>query len=89
VIQLNIACEVPGIEMSLQRICAAAAVKLSVESHVESLVSRYEKHLKVDRQMDEERAEEEMEIAENGPIPAKADKIVKKAMDKHWKANGS
>jgi hypothetical protein len=30
-----------------------------------------------------------MEIAENGPILAKADKIVKKAMDKYWKANGS
>jgi hypothetical protein len=32
---------------------------------------------------------EEMEIAENGPVLAKADKIVKKAMDKYWKANGS
>ena len=30
-----------------------------------------------------------MEIAENGPILAKPDKIVKKAMDKYWKANGS
>jgi hypothetical protein len=26
-----------------------------------------------------------MEIAENGPILEKADKIVKKAMDKYWK----
>ena len=35
--------------------------------------------------MYEERAEEEMEIAQNVPILAKADKIVKKAMDKNWK----
>ena len=39
--------------------------------------------------MDQERVEEEMEIAENGPILAKADKIVKKGTDKYWKANGS
>ena len=39
--------------------------------------------------MDDESAEQEMEIDENGPILAKADKIVKKAMDKFWKANGS
>ena len=41
--------------------------------------------------MYEERAEEEMEIAQNVPILAKADKIVKKAMDKYWnwKANRS
>ena len=45
------------------RICAAA-VKVSVESDVESLVSRYEKHLKVDRQLEEEAAEEEMEISD-------------------------
>ena len=48
-------------------IICAAAVKLSVESDVESLVSRYEKHLKVDRQMDEENAEEEMELQRTAP----------------------
>ena len=37
-----------GVEITVHCICAAA-VKLSVESDVESLVSRYEKHLKVDR----------------------------------------
>ena len=77
-----------GIEITIQSICAAA-VKVSVESDVESLVSRYEKHLKVDRQLEEEAAEEEMEISENGPILAKADKIVNKAMKKYRKANGS
>ena len=58
---------------------------ISVESDVESLVSRYEKHLKVDRQMDEENAEEEMEIAENGPLLVHADLILKKAMHRYWK----
>ena len=48
-----------GVELTIQSICAAA-VKLSVESDVESLVSRYEKHLKVDRQMKEGNAEHEM-----------------------------
>ena len=77
-----------GVEVTVQSICASA-VKISVESDVESLVSRYEKHLKVDRQMDEENAEEEMEIAENGPLLVHADKILKEAMNKYWKKNGS
>ena len=73
-----------GVEVTVHIICAAA-VKLSVESDVESLVSRYDKHLKVDRQMDEENAEEEMEIAENGPLLVHADLILKKAMHRYWK----
>ncbi len=39
-----------GIEVTVHSI-NAAAVKISVESDVESLVSRYEKHLKINRQM--------------------------------------
>ena len=39
-------------------------MKISVEKDVESLVSMYEKHLKVDRQMDEENSVEE--IKKNG-----------------------
>ena len=35
-------------------------MKISVEKDVESLVLMYEKHLKVDRQMDEENSVEEM-----------------------------
>ena len=73
-----------GVEITIQSICAAA-VKISVESDVESLVSRYEKHLKIDRQMKEENAEEEMEIAENGPLLIHADRILKRAMDNYWK----
>ena len=37
-----------GVELTVHIICSAA-IKVSVESDVESLVSRYEKHLKVDR----------------------------------------
>ena len=60
-------------------------VKVSVESDVESLVSRYEKHLKVDRQLEEDNAEEEMEISENGPLLQNADKVLKKSMNAYWK----
>merc|ERR1712208_198564 len=71
-----------GVEVTIQSICAAA-VKLSVESDMESLVSRYEKHLKVDRQMEEENAEHEMEISENGPLLHHADNIIEMAMNKY------
>ena len=77
-----------GVELTMHIICASA-VKVSVESDVESLVSRYEKHFKIDRQLDEHRAEDEMEIAENGPLLVHADKILKKAMDKYWKETGT
>ena len=50
-----------GVELSIHIICSAA-IKVSVESDVESLVSRYERHFKVDRQLDENRAEEKMEM---------------------------
>ena len=71
-----------GIEITLHSICAAA-VKISVERVVDSLVSRYKKHLKVDRQMDEKNAEEE--ISENGPLLQNADTILKNAMNNYWK----
>ena len=67
----------------MHAICAAA-VKVSVESDVESLLSRYEKHLKADRQMNEDNAEEEMEIAENGPLLVHADNLLNQAMNKYW-----
>ena len=35
--------------------------------------------------MDEENAEDEMEIAENGPLLIYADSILKKAMNSCWK----
>ena len=75
-----------GIEVTVHVICTAA-VKVSVESDVESLVSRYEKHLRVERQLEESNAEDEMEIAENGPPLVNADSIIKAALNKYFKEN--
>ena len=55
-----------GIELTLQCI-ATSAVKISVESVVESLVSRYESQFDAKRQLKETNALDEMEISENGP----------------------
>ena len=46
----------------------SVAVKYSVESSVESLISRYEVHFGPGRQLDQENASMEMYTAENGPI---------------------
>ena len=46
----------------------SVAVKYSVESSVESLISRYEVHFGPGRQLDQENAHMEMYTAENGPI---------------------
>ena len=55
------------VELIVHCICVAS-VKISVESVVESLVSRYENHFTSSRQRTEEHALEEMIIAENGPL---------------------
>ena len=64
-----------------------ACVKVSVESVVESIVSRYEKHFNPSRQPDEEQGLNEMIIAENGPFLHEADGIIERAMDHYWKEN--
>ena len=66
-----------GVEVIVHIICSAA-VKISVESVVESLVSRYEKHFHSSRQMDEDHALQEMSIAENGPLLHQADPILRR-----------
>ena len=71
-----------GVELSIHIICSAA-INVSVERDVESLVSRYERHFKVDRQLDEKRAEEEMEISENGRLLIHAHKLLLAAMNKY------
>ena len=68
-----------GVELIIHIICIAS-VKISVESVVESLVSRYEIHFDKERQLKEEHA-----LNENGPKFAKADKILKAAMNMYWK----
>ena len=60
-----------GVEVVLHGICCAA-VKVSVESVVESLVSRYESHFNKNRSLDELNAMDEMLVTESGPSIFKA-----------------
>ena len=61
-----------------------ASVKVSIESVVESLVSRYEAHFHRKRGLDEANAMNEMEIAENGPSEFKAEELLVRAMNRYW-----
>ena len=54
-------------------IILTGCVKTSVESVVETLVSRYENHFTSSRQLDEDNALDEMIISENGPALHDAD----------------
>ena len=56
------------VRYSSTTLCGVPCTEVSVESHVKSLVPGYEKNLEVETRdkKDEERAEGEMEIAENG-----------------------
>ena len=73
-----------GVELILH-IISVAAVKISVESVVESLFSRYEIHFDKERQLKEENNLNEMEIAENGPHFSKSDDLLKAAMNEYRK----
>ena len=73
-----------GIQLTVQALLCAS-IKVSVESVVESLVSRYENHFHKNRGLKEENALDEMEIAENGPSEFRADKLLINAMDRYWK----
>ena len=66
-----------------------ACVKISVESVVESLVSRNEKHFNKKRNLIESSALNELEISENGPMIFKADNILVSAMNTYWNVNGA
>ena len=63
----------------------ALAVKYSVESSVEGLISRYEVHFDKSRQLWEEKAHMEMFVSQNGPVLVRADPLLKRAMDKFFK----
>ena len=73
-----------GCEIAMQGILCAS-VKVSVESVVESLVSRYESHFGKDRNMKEENARDEMIIAENGTSLFRANAVLLAAMNQYWK----
>jgi hypothetical protein len=64
---------------------AVASVKHSCESILESFVSEYENHFDERRNVDETTANEEFEIAVNGPNLAHADAVVLEAMELYWK----
>ena len=71
------------VEIIVHCICTAA-VKVSVESVVETLVSRYEQHFNKSRELDEDHSLEEMLVAENGPLLQHADALLEKAMTNYW-----
>ena len=66
---------------------SAACVAISVESIVESVVSIYETRQTKSRTLSDDRANYEMQIGYNGPDLAKADTMLKKAMDSYFKAH--
>ena len=72
------------IELVLHAV-AVASVKSSCESILESYVSQYEVHFNERRNVDEATANEEFEIATNGPNLAQADSVILEAMEMHFK----
>ena len=64
------------------------SIKHSCESVLESYSSRYENHFDVRRNSNEETANQEFEIAVNGPNLANCDSVVSEAMDDNWRGKG-
>ena len=73
-----------GIEMIIHSICVCA-VKISVESVIESLTSKFKIHFNKFRNVNEDPAYNEMMESVNGPSPAQCDKVVMAAMKQHFK----
>ena len=62
-----------------------AACLKSVESVIESWISVLEHHASKRRNLGQERIEEELETAINGPSVAHSEKVVKEALNDYWK----
>ena len=77
-----------GIEMIMQAI-SVSCVKVACESVLESLVSIFEKHFDVRRNMNEESTAEEFMIAVNGPNLVHSNLLIKEAMNSYWHSKGS
>ncbi len=71
------------IEMIMQAV-VVTSTKFSVESVLESIVSRYENHFDRFQTVGEEIALDEIEISINGPNPAHCDSVVRAAMNTYW-----
>ena len=75
-----------NVEMVIQVLCDAAT-SMSVESVVESWVSIYEAHSNKHRPISNERAENEICVAVNGPLLQHADPILKEALKMMYKTS--
>ena len=64
---------------------AVASIKQSCESILESFVSRNENHFDARRNVDENTANEEFEIAVNSPNLAHSTSVINEAMNSYWK----
>ena len=62
-----------------------SVVKISVESVIESLTSKFEIHFSKFRNVKEETACNEMMVSVNGPAPSKSKPVVMAAMKRHFK----
>ena len=71
-------------ESYIHLICVAC-IKVSVESVLGSLVSRYEKHFDFSRQPTKQHSLDEIIIAENEPLLHHADEILERAMNQYWR----
>lgn len=67
---------------------AVCVVKHSCECILESYVSRYENRFDCTRNTNEVSANEEFEIAVNGPSLAHCDSVVFEAMSNYWAEKG-
>ena len=75
------------IEMVLQA-TVIGAIKISVESVAESIISKYALHNSKIRKLNDSTANDEMFIAVNGPELGEADALLAKALDRKfaWKS---
>ena len=73
-----------GIEMVMQAM-AVSSVKQSCESVLESMVSKYENHFSFNRNMSEDKVNDEFFVAVNGPSLGHCDNVIEKSMNSYWK----
>ena len=75
-----------GIELIMQA-CAVGAIKISVESVAESMISKYNIHNSNIRPIGEDTDVHEMIIDYNGPEIGEADDVLVKTLQLHFKDN--
>ena len=77
-----------NVKVIIHLICVAC-VKVSVESVVESLLSRYEKQFNFSRQPAEQHPLDKMTIPENKPLLHHADEMLARALNQYWRVANS